>query len=137
GGPPFDTAHHPDRPVARRRAERSGFRARRRGDCTGPAVHAHGSGRSGSDPRLRRADGALQLGSFSTMSAFPTLVLDLDGTLVDTVGDLVATLNAVLATEGLAPVPEAEGRTMVGHGARAMLSNALVAAGGAAESERL
>jgi phosphoglycolate phosphatase len=67
----------------------------------------------------------------------PTLVLDLDGTLVDTAGDLAATLNDVLAGEGLAPVPYDAARTMVGHGARAMLSNALLAAGVTAESERL
>ncbi len=71
------------------------------------------------------------------MSVSPTLVLDLDGTLVDTVSDLVATLNTVIATEGLAPVGATEGRAMVGHGARAMLSNALLAAGTTAEPERL
>jgi phosphoglycolate phosphatase len=64
-------------------------------------------------------------------------VLDLDGTLVDTAGDLTATLNDVLMGEGLAPVSFQSARTMVGHGARAMLSNALLAAGITAESERL
>ncbi|HET7717527.1 MAG TPA: HAD-IA family hydrolase [Bauldia sp.] len=71
------------------------------------------------------------------MSTPPTLVLDLDGTLVDTAGDLTATLNDVLAAEGLAPVPFDAARAMVGHGARAMLSNALLAAGVTAEAERL
>ena len=55
------------------------------------------------------------------MTVPPTLVLDLDGTLVDTAGDLTATLNDVLAGEGLAPVPFDAARAMVGHGARAML----------------
>ncbi len=71
------------------------------------------------------------------MPSRPTLVLDLDGTLVDTAGDLTATLNDVLIGEGLAPVPLDAARTMVGHGARAMLSNALLAAGITAETERL
>ena len=67
----------------------------------------------------------------------PTLVLDLDGTLVDTAGDLIATLNTVLVAEGMRPVPFGEGRAMVGHGARAMLSAALLANGVTAETERL
>ena len=71
------------------------------------------------------------------MAVPPCLVLDLDGTLVDTAGDLTATLNDILAAEGLAPVAAAEGRAMVGHGARAMISNALLAAGITAEPERL
>jgi len=71
------------------------------------------------------------------MASSPTLVLDLDGTLVDTAGDLTATLNDILAQEGLPPVTPADGRAMVGHGARAMLSNALQAAGIIAEPERL
>ena len=67
----------------------------------------------------------------------PTLVLDLDGTLVDTAGDLTSTLNDVLAGEGVAPMSLDAARAMVGHGARAMLSNALNAAGITAEPERL
>ena len=42
------------------------------------------------------------------MSA-PHLVFDLDGTLVDTAPDLVATLNVVFAREGLPPVPYDDG----------------------------
>jgi phosphoglycolate phosphatase len=67
----------------------------------------------------------------------PTLVLDLDGTLVDTAGDLVSTMNAILAEEGVAPVPLAEAKLMVGHGARAMLGQALLAAGITPEAARL
>ncbi len=69
--------------------------------------------------------------------ATPTLVLDLDGTLVDTAGDLVATLNAVLAVEGIAPIPFDKAVAMVGHGSRAMLSTALLASQITAEPERL
>lgn len=71
------------------------------------------------------------------MTSPPTLVLDLDGTLVDTAADLTATLNDVLAGESLDPVPFDAARAMVGHGARAMLSNALNAAGISPEPERL
>jgi phosphoglycolate phosphatase len=71
------------------------------------------------------------------MSPAPTLVLDLDGTLVDTASDLTATLNDILAQEGLPAVSPDEGRAMVGHGARAMLSNALLSAGITAEPDRL
>jgi phosphoglycolate phosphatase len=67
----------------------------------------------------------------------PVLVLDLDGTLVDTVRDLTNTLNDILQAESIAPLPLAEARLLVGHGARAMISNALQAAGITAEPERL
>jgi len=59
----------------------------------------------------------------------PTAVFDLDGTLVDTADDLVATLNAVGAREGLPPVSPAEGRRLVGGGARAMIEKAFAATG--------
>ena len=51
----------------------------------------------------------------------PTLVLDLDGTLIDTAGDLLATLNVILAKEGLAPLGMGTARDIIGSGARAML----------------
>ncbi|HZL61271.1 MAG TPA: HAD hydrolase-like protein, partial [Pseudolabrys sp.] len=35
----------------------------------------------------------------------PTIVFDLDGTLIDTAPDLVDTLNVVFAREGWPPVP--------------------------------
>jgi phosphoglycolate phosphatase len=69
-----------------------------------------------------------------------TIVFDLDGTLVDTAPDLVATLNAVLAREGYGSVAYAEARTMIGGGARHMLARALGRHGGAvkpAEIDRL
>ena len=57
-----------------------------------------------------------------------TVVFDLDGTLVDTAPDLVATLNAVLARAGLEPVPYQAGRSMVGGGTRRMIELALLRA---------
>ncbi|MGE0408592.1 MAG: HAD-IA family hydrolase [Amphiplicatus sp.] len=50
------------------------------------------------------------------------IVFDLDGTLVDTAGDLTAAMNHALGEAGLAPAPEARVRHLVGHGARAMLA---------------
>jgi phosphoglycolate phosphatase len=67
----------------------------------------------------------------------PTLVLDLDGTLVDTAGDLIGALNAVLATEKLTPIPFDQAVAMVGNGARALLDLALRANGLLPEPERL
>jgi phosphoglycolate phosphatase len=57
----------------------------------------------------------------------PTLVLDLDGTLVDTASDLVATLNFILQSQGATPLDFTLARGMVGHGARAMLEAGLAA----------
>lgn len=73
------------------------------------------------------------------MSA-PTIVFDLDGTLVDTAPDLVDTLNFILAREGLPAVPFAAARNMIGGGARVLIERGLKAdgrLGDAAEIERL
>jgi phosphoglycolate phosphatase len=59
----------------------------------------------------------------------PVLALDLDGTLVDTAGDLVAALNHVLAGEGVKPFALADAVKMVGNGSRAMLRTALTESG--------
>ncbi|MEI2302142.1 HAD family hydrolase [Ensifer sp. MJa1] len=50
-----------------------------------------------------------------------TVVFDLDGTLVDTAPDLVASLNHAVTQVGLAPVGYADLTHLVGHGARAMI----------------
>jgi len=57
------------------------------------------------------------------------IVFDLDGTLAETAGDLIATLNVILARQDIAPVPLAEGRTMVGAGARALIAAGFERAG--------
>jgi phosphoglycolate phosphatase len=59
----------------------------------------------------------------------PTVVFDLDGTLVDTAPDLVNTLNVILRREGLPPVGYEAARNMVGGGARRMIERGLAAEG--------
>jgi phosphoglycolate phosphatase len=59
----------------------------------------------------------------------PLVVFDLDGTLVDTAPDLVATLNVILARLGLPPVPYDAARNMVGGGARVMIERGLASEG--------
>lgn len=58
-----------------------------------------------------------------------TAVFDLDGTLVDTIGDLVAALNHVLVAQDCPALSEDKARTMVGHGARALIIRGFAAAG--------
>jgi phosphoglycolate phosphatase len=58
-----------------------------------------------------------------------TIVFDLDGTLIDTAPDLIATLNLVLAREGIKPVAYDEARKMIGGGARGLIERALIADG--------
>src|ERR1700761_7317223 len=50
------------------------------------------------------------------MTQTPTVVFDLDGTLVDTAPDLISALNFVLDREGLRPVPLASARKLIERG---------------------
>ncbi|MBM1174009.1 HAD family hydrolase [Microvirga arabica] len=59
----------------------------------------------------------------------PIAVFDLDGTLAETAGDLVGTLNVILDREGLAPLPVRKARDMIGAGARALIQRGFEAAG--------
>jgi phosphoglycolate phosphatase len=67
----------------------------------------------------------------------PTIVFDLDGTLVDTAQDLMTALNAVLAAENMAPVSIGDWIGMVGSGARVMLEAAFAADGRALTPDKL
>lgn len=53
-----------------------------------------------------------------------TIVFDLDGTLIDTAPDLLASANAVLAKDGREPIVRADLDHLVGRGGRAMLARA-------------
>ena len=67
----------------------------------------------------------------------PTIVYDLDGTLADTAEDLVATLNWLLAREGLAPMPVESARSLVGAGARELIKRGFLASGRRVEAPKL
>jgi phosphoglycolate phosphatase len=66
-----------------------------------------------------------------------TLVLDLDGTLAETAGDLIGALNFVLAREGIEAVPVAAARSLLGAGGRALIQRGYVRAGRALEETKL
>src|SRR5712675_2174899 len=68
-------------------------------------------------------------------SPTPTIVFDLDGTLVDTAPDLIAALNFILDREGLPAVPLASARNMIGAGARKLIERGLELEGRAASVE--
>jgi len=65
---------------------------------------------------------------------FDIVIFDLDGTLADTALDLAAALNHALTKMGRAPVPAEQVRSMVGHGARALLRKGLAATGEVSEA---
>ncbi|MCW3475927.1 phosphoglycolate phosphatase [Limobrevibacterium gyesilva] len=58
-----------------------------------------------------------------------TLILDLDGTLVDSVPDLAAALNRLMAARALPPFGIEQVTAMVGDGARALVERAFAAHG--------
>ncbi|KIH76293.1 phosphoglycolate phosphatase [Geoalkalibacter ferrihydriticus] len=64
-----------------------------------------------------------------------TFLLDLDGTLVDSVADLTTAVNALRAESSLPPLDLAQVRTYVGDGARLLVTRALPA--GAFSEEKL
>jgi phosphoglycolate phosphatase len=66
-----------------------------------------------------------------------TLLLDLDGTLVDSVPDLAAALNRLLGARGLAPLSRAETALMVGDGVAKLVERAFAARGRAPDADAL
>ncbi len=66
------------------------------------------------------------------MSDFPFDIVgfDLDGTLIDTSGDLAAAVNHAIGTIGRPPFPAENIQPFVGKGAKVMLERALDASGG-------
>lgn len=67
----------------------------------------------------------------------PTIVFDLDGTLVDTAPDLVESLNHTIAAVGLHPVTYDDLTHLVGQGARTMIERAFTLRGQPLEPESL
>ena len=59
----------------------------------------------------------------------PTLLLDLDGTLVDSAPDLLSTANRLMAARGLAPFTLPEVVAMIGDGVAVLVARAFAARG--------
>lgn len=57
--------------------------------------------------------------------ALGAVLFDLDGTLLDTVGDIALALNRAFGERGLGPIPVAEVRAMIGRGAPLLVGRAL------------
>jgi phosphoglycolate phosphatase len=65
----------------------------------------------------------------SPTSSSPTIVFDLDGTLIDTAPDLVETLNVIFARHDVPPVAYDKARAMIGAGVKPLLVRGLVSHG--------
>ena len=65
------------------------------------------------------------------------VIFDLDGTLVDTAPDLLATLNVLMAGIGRRPLEVSEIRGAIGHGARSMIGNGAKITGDAISDEKI
>ncbi len=65
------------------------------------------------------------------------IAFDLDGTLVDTIGDLIGSMNTVLAEEKLPPFPIDAGRRLIGHGVAAAVRSAFAEKGRTLEGAAL
>jgi phosphoglycolate phosphatase len=54
-----------------------------------------------------------------------TLIFDLDGTLVDSVGDIAGSLDTLMTEKGFAPFGLEQGRKLIGHGIANLVKGAL------------
>jgi phosphoglycolate phosphatase len=66
---------------------------------------------------------------------FDIVGFDMDGTLLDTSGDLAAAVNHALESAGRAPLPVESIKPMIGGGARHMLAQGMAATGGCTDPE--
>jgi len=71
------------------------------------------------------------------LAAPATLVIDLDGTMVDTVADLSRALNQLLATQDLGGLAEGTVRKLVGRGIGRLVEWGIEAAGGRPDGQQL
>lgn len=69
-------------------------------------------------------------GISSPRAPYDIVGFDLDGTLLDTSGDLAAAVNHALASVGRPPLSVAQVKPMIGGGARHMLAQGMAATGG-------
>ena len=69
------------------------------------------------------------------MAFFDIVGFDLDGTLLDTSGDLAAAVNHALESAGRDPLPVERITPMIGGGARHMLAQGMAATGGCGDAE--
>jgi phosphoglycolate phosphatase len=67
----------------------------------------------------------------------PILIFDLDGTLADTAGDLISTLNVLLRREGFPTLAPSAARGLVGAGARALIERGFALNGAPLAPERV
>lgn len=71
------------------------------------------------------------------MTGFPVLVLDLDGTLVDSLPDLTAAINRLMAARGLPGFVSAEIKPMIGDGIKKLIERAFAVRGRMPEAHDL
>ena len=65
------------------------------------------------------------------------VIFDLDGTLIDSVPDVVSAMNRLLVEEGRPEITQNEGRNMVGDGARALVERAYATTGAVPDAEEI
>lgn len=94
-------------------------------------------GRLGTNPGLHRRRVEDSDPGMPQSLAAPLIVFDLDGTLIDTAPDLIATLNVIFEREGIPPVPYATARNLIGGGALAMIKRGIAAEGRSVTPEKL
>ena len=67
----------------------------------------------------------MSISDAASRASLRAVIFDLDGTLVDTAGEIAAALNLTLAELQRAPLPKAEVEAMIGRGVRVLVERAL------------
>ena len=70
------------------------------------------------------------------MKRYSAAIFDLDGTLLDTLGDLCGAVNTALAAQGLPPITEEQTRERVGNGIRNLILRSLPEGAGDAAADQ-
>ena len=71
----------------------------------------------------------MEISQARTRQTVDAVVWDLDGTLIDSVGDLAAALNQLLAEQGRGPIDASRVRTMIGNGVTRLIERGFAATG--------